>query len=95
MDDFQRDHTNRMERDYVGLVVRLEIPLKSVMNLRRVAELLHGLAHQLECMGRFRNEKPSVTMLEVRSLVRKTNNDLRKIRGRGRPSNGPDPLNML
>lgn len=32
-----RDEVNQHEEAYVGDVVRLEIPLKSVTNLRRVA----------------------------------------------------------
>ena len=80
-----RDEVNKHEEVWVGDVVRLEIPLKSVMNLRRVAEELRGLAHHLECLGRFNNEKPSVAMLEVRSMVRATNQRLDAIRGRGRP----------
>lgn len=80
-----RDETNQHEEAYIGDVVRLEIPLKSVMNLRRLAEELHGLAHRLECLGRFNTEKPSVAMLQVRFMVKETNRKLDKIRGRGRP----------
>lgn len=80
-----RDEVNKHEEAYIGDVVRLEIPLKSVANLRRVAEELHGLAHHLECLGRFNNEKPSVAMLQVRFMVREANLRIDKIRGRGRP----------
>lgn len=83
--DMARDEVSKYEEEHIGDVVRLEIPLKSVMNLRRVAEELHGLAHQLECLGRFNTEKPSVAMLQVRFMVRDTNHRLDKIRGRGRP----------
>lgn len=81
----QRDELNQHEAAYIGDLVRLEIPLKSVTNLRRVAEELRGLAFRLECIGRFNTEKPSIAMLEVQMAVRNANHRLDKIRGRGRP----------
>lgn len=81
----QRDETSAVEESYVGDVVRLEVPLKSVCNLRRVADELHGLATRLEWLSRFSRDKPGVVMLEVRMLVRETNGRLDAIRGRGRP----------
>lgn len=57
-----RDELNRYEETMMSQVVRLEIPLKSVMNLRRVAEELRGLAYQLECMSRFPYETPPVPL---------------------------------
>lgn len=81
----QRDEVNPVEASYVGDVVRLEIPLKSVTNLRRVADELHGLATRLEWLARFSRDKPPVVMLETRTLVRETNRRLDAIRGRGRP----------
>lgn len=80
-----RDELHKHEEVYIGDFVRLEIPLKSVMNLRKVADELHGLANRLECLGRFSNEKPSVAMLQVRLMVKESNHRLEKIRGRGRP----------
>lgn len=80
-----RDDVTRYEADRVGDLVRLEIPLQSVMNLRRVSEELRGLAMRLECLSRFTQDRPGVVMLEVRMMVRETNNRLTKIRGRGRP----------
>lgn len=83
-----RDEVRAHEVDLIGNVVRLEIPLKSVMNLRRVAEELRGLAYQLDCLGRFPPDEPADTMLEAKRIVRRANNRLEKIRGRGRPKIG-------
>ena len=80
-----RDIVDAIEEQYLGDVVRLEIPLQSVSNLRRVADELRGLAHQMECLSRFSSDKPGVVMLQVRGMVRHTNTRLDKIRGRGRP----------
>lgn len=79
-----RDEIIKHEEAYVGDVVRLEIPLKSLMNLRRVAEELRGLAHRLECIGRFA-DRPAAAMIEVRMIVKAANHRLDKIRSRGRP----------
>lgn len=95
MNEQQRDRLNQYETDLIGKVVRLDIPLTSVMNLRRVAEELRGLAHQFDCMGRFRNDKPMLVMGEVKSLVHQTNRRLRKIKGRGRPRTEPVTIKVL
>lgn len=94
MSEHQRDRLNQYETDLIGKVVRLEIPLTSVMNLRRVAEELRGLAHKFDCMGRYRNDTPMLVMGEVKSLVSQTNRKLRKIRGRGRPRTEPVTYKM-
>lgn len=80
-----RDRISDVEKGYVGDVVRLEIPLESVANLRRVADELRGLAWHLETISRFREGGPSAKMLEVRMVVSSTNKALVKIRSRGRP----------
>lgn len=80
-----RDDVNKWEEQYVGDLARLEIPLKSVMNLRKVAEELRGLATRIECLGMYSTDKPSVVMLQVRTMVRTSNKRLTAIRGRGRP----------
>ena len=82
------DEVKALQQSYVGDLVRLEIPLKSVTNLRRVAEVLRGLAYQLETCGRFHDGNPAEVMLDVRMIVRKANKDLTAIRGRGRPKKG-------
>lgn len=80
-----RDEIKPLEQPYIGDLVRLEIPLQSVTNLRRVAEVLRGLAYQLDSIGRFHQGGPVEAMLDVRSIVKKANKDLTKIRSRGRP----------
>lgn len=79
-----RDEVTKHEEAYLGDVVRLEIPIKSLMNLRRVAEELRGLAHRLECIGRFA-ERPAAAMIEAQMIVKATNKRLDEIRSRGRP----------
>lgn len=78
------DDVNRIEEQYIGQLCRLEIPLKSVVNLRRVAEELRGLAFRLDGLSRS-DATPSQAMLEVKGLVRRCNHRLDAIRGRGRP----------
>ena len=83
-----KDEVNWLDEKWVGQLVRLEIPLKSVSNLRRVAEVLRGLAYQLDNLGRFGGQDAVGDMLEVKKIVRRANKDLTKIRGRGRPKKG-------
>ena len=80
-----RDDLNFIEKQYVGKVCRLEIPLQSVANLKRIAEALHGLASRFEHLYHYPYEKPGVTMLEARSLTNRANREMKKIRGKGRP----------
>jgi hypothetical protein len=80
-----RDEVDKLEQQYVGDLVRLEIPLKSVMNLRKVAEVLRGLAARLDTLGRYSDYEPASVMLEVGKLTRRANKELTAIRGRGRP----------
>ena len=80
-----RDEIDQVEASYIGDVVRLEIPLKSVCNLRRVADELHGLATQIEHLARLSNDKPGVVMLQVRMMASRCNRRLDAIRSRGRP----------
>jgi len=83
------DHLNDYEQGSRGITVRLTIPLKNVEHLRRVAEALRGLAAQLDYLGRFRDERPTLTLGEARSAVRNADRKLREIRGRGRPPKKP------
>lgn len=90
-----RDHLTDDEIAVYGRVARLEIPLRSVMNLRKAADILHGLATQLDYLGRYRDQKPTITALEVRRAVRKAQDDLQRLRGRGRPRKQPIDINIL
>lgn len=78
------DDVNRLDAQWIGQFCRLEIPLQSVVNLRRVAEELRGLAFRLDGLSRY-SQDPTGAMLEVRSAVTRTNRRLSEIRGRGRP----------
>lgn len=80
-----QDEVPIQKQHYVGECIRLEIPLKSVMNLRRVAEELRGLASRLECLSRYQSESASVTMLMARSEIKRSADRITAIRGRGRP----------
>lgn len=80
-----RDEVSKLEAEYVGEVCRMEIPLQSVANLARVAEVLRGLASRFDNLYHYPHETPAGTMLEVRRLIGKANRDLMKVRGRGRP----------
>lgn len=82
------DEVDRFAEAYVGKAVRLHIPLKSVITLRRVAEELRALALHIDVSSRQLDEKPALVMLTVRRHVERTNKRLAEIRGRGRPKGG-------
>lgn len=84
-----RDHLTTHELDYMPLVVRLNVPLKNVEHLRRVAEVLRGLAAQLDAIGTYRDDRPTITLGEAWSAVRRADRRLREIKGRGRPPKQP------
>ena len=80
-----RDEPNQHERGYLPDVVGLEIPMQSVMNLRRVADALRGLATRLDYLSRYPDPKVSVTMIEAYMAIRDCNRAVTTIRSRGRP----------
>ena len=80
-----RDDLDYIGQQIVGEVAQLDVPLRSVVNLRRVAENLRGLADRLDFLSRSPAESRRIlfdAMLEVRS----TNRRLRQIRKPGRPT---------
>ena len=79
------DEVHKMEQDYIGKVARVDVPLKSVITLRRVADELRGLAAKLEYLSHERTERPAVVMWEARMAVRHCNRKLAQMRGPGRP----------
>lgn len=83
-----RDAPNTTETAYLGHTVRIEVPLRSVTALRKIAEELHGLATNLEHLSRRKNS-PGELMLEVRSAVSRCNKKMAAARGRGRPRKNP------
>ena len=78
-----RDKLHRTE-NWVRPVARLDIPLESVVNLRRIAGLLRGLAVQLDHMSREQGEVPEI-LFAAGEQVRHTNRELAKVRRSGRP----------
>jgi hypothetical protein len=81
-----RDSTNHIESQYVPEVARLEIPLRSVVNLRRVAEELRGLAAHLERISRDTNPTAGSLLFEAAGCVLHTRRRLLAIRRPGRPT---------
>lgn len=88
-----KDEPHKYEKDWVGEAVRLEIPLQSVANLKRVAEVLRGLAARFDSLYAYPYEAPLETILEVKRLTRRAGKDLSKIRSRGRPKKGRQFVN--
>lgn len=79
------DELDGIDRAIVGDVARLDVPLRSVVALRRVADHLRGLATMMEQASR-RDDIPARSVLfEVRMTVREVNRKLRVMRGPGRP----------
>jgi hypothetical protein len=85
-----RDHLVHHELEYMPIRVRLHVPLKNVEHLRRVAEVLRGLAYELDNLGRYRDDKPTITLGEAWSAVRRADRRMKEIRGRGRPPAEPN-----
>jgi hypothetical protein len=83
--DRTRDEPYPHEQDYLGKVVRIEVPLRSVISLRRVADELRGLAAKLDFMSHERTERPGEVLLGARMAVRGCNQKMKAIRGPGRP----------
>jgi hypothetical protein len=81
----QPDEPYPHQKDYIGKVARVEVPLRSVISLRRVADELRGLAASLEYLSHERNESPAAVLLSARMAVRRCNQRVAAIRGPGRP----------
>lgn len=79
------DELTELDRAIVGDVARLDIPLRSVVALRRVAEHLRGLATMMDQASRRDDLVPRSILFEVRMQVRAVNHKLRALRGPGRP----------
>jgi hypothetical protein len=89
--DTKRDELHPHEQDYIGKVARIDVPLKSVISLRRVADELRGLASRLEFLSHEREEPPATVMFSARLAVRRSNVKMKAIRGPGRPKKN-EPL---
>lgn len=81
-----RDNPNQLESQYVPEVARLEIPLRSVVNLRRVAEELRGLAAHLDRISRTPNPKAGSLLFEAWLRIQATRRQMASIRRPGRPT---------
>lgn len=80
-----RDDLDFIGQKIVGEVARLEVPLRSVVNLRRVAENLRGLADRLDAMSRDGTRESRRILFDAMLEVRSCNRRLRAIRRPGRP----------
>ena len=69
---------------WVMPVARLDIPLGSVVNLRRVASELRGLAERLDFLSRDPADSADI-LSEAWKATRHTNGNLRNIKRVGRP----------
>ena len=80
-----RDEPTMIESRYIPESMRLQLPLRSVMNLRRVAEELRGLAYRLETLSKYPRETTEATLFEASQAVYRANKNIARIRYRGRP----------
>lgn len=79
------DTPTHIAATYIGGVVRIDIPLRSVVNLRRVAENLRGLADRLDFLSRSPRDADEV-LLEARFEARSCHKRMQSIQPPGRPS---------
>lgn len=89
-----RDRPNQFEQSYLREVARIEIPLRSVVNLRRVAEELRALAQRLDFLSRDPRETAEV-LYDAGSAVRHTRRNIEKIRSPGRPKKRVESLRWV
>ena len=80
-----RDRVHHSE-NWVPTVARLDIPLGSVVNLRRVAGELRALAERLDVLSRDPADSADLLFAAGRA-TRHTAANLRKIKKPGRPRN--------
>ena len=78
------DRLNRFEESYVPTVARPDLPLSSVVNLRRVAAELRGLADRLDWLSRD-NAPAAEVLFSAWTAARHTGRNCAKIRRPGRP----------
>lgn len=70
---------------YLPRVVRMDVPVRSVVNLRRVAENLRGLADRLDFLSRDAREADEI-LLEATFEAMRCHRRLQAIQPPGRPS---------
>jgi len=75
------DELDGIDRMVVGDVARLDIPLRSVVTLRRVADHLRGLASTFDHLSRRDDLVARSALFEARMITREVNRKLRALRG--------------
>lgn len=71
-------------KTYIPAIVRVDVPLRSVVNLRRVAENLRGLAERLDFLSRDPRD-PDEVLFEARGEARRCHRRMQAIQPPGRP----------
>lgn len=79
-----RDQLTKFEHTYIPTLARIDVPLLSVVNLRRIASEFRGLAERLDQLSRDPDEA-AVVLAEARSACLRTRRNLSKIKRPGRP----------
>jgi hypothetical protein len=74
------DENDAIGRMMVGQWARLEVPLASVYNLRRVAALLRDLAEELDFLSRQDDIPNRMILFQARESAREVNAKLRTMR---------------
>lgn len=89
-----RDEHTKHDKQWRPEVVRIEIPLRSVVNLRRVASELRGLATRLDALSRDPSDATDV-LGDADRAVRHAQANMRKIRSPGRPKKRTETLRWV
>jgi hypothetical protein len=89
-----RDEHTKHDKQWRPQVLRVEIPLRSVVNLRRVASELRGLASRLDALSRDPSDASDV-LADADRAVRHTQANMRKIRSPGRPAKRTESLRWI
>lgn len=72
----------------------LRIPLESAVNLRRVADIMHGLATELDRLSRRGDMSARSILIETQWLINRANRKIRTLPGKGtyrKPHDDPLP----
>lgn len=72
-------------KTYIRQAVRIDVPLRSVVNLRRVAENLRGLADRLDFLSRDPRDADEV-LFAAQVEARRCHRRLQSIQPPGRPA---------
>lgn len=89
-----RDEHTKFDKTWRAEISRLDIPLRSVVNLRRVASELRGLAERLDALSRDPSDATDV-LADAFKAVRHTRSNMSKIRSPGRPAKRTESLRWV